>query len=271
VQARCVAVGLPQLPCHHDGPEGRRVAAHRRRGVGMRDGPRLALEAQRDSGALEQLAHVALVAPGQRRVREARGRRQVRGDGAEEVADGALGRPRDQPDAPARAQDPGELVGHDLVARGELRTERGQHEVEVPVGEGQRLGVPLDPLGVDPRVGGASARHLEHLRGEVESRHPGARLRGGDGSVAGAGGDVEHTLAVVGAEPADQPSADLVQALLAHHRVVVPARPRGRAASPGSRATVAWRAPFVGLVDRVWGTRAGGRFAHAGQPAERRG
>ena len=48
---------------------------------------------------------------------------------------------------------PGELARDDLVARRELDTEYGQHPVEARVGEGQVLGVTLDPVDRDVVIG----------------------------------------------------------------------------------------------------------------------
>jgi hypothetical protein len=47
----------------------------------------LALELEPDPGALEQLTHILLVAPHQRRADELRLRREVRAHGAEEIPD----------------------------------------------------------------------------------------------------------------------------------------------------------------------------------------
>lgn len=67
-------------------------------------------------------------------------------DGAEEIADRTLGCPGAETDSAAGAQDPGDLVGDDLVAGREHAAERGEDHVEPLVGQRQVFGVALDPL-----------------------------------------------------------------------------------------------------------------------------
>ena len=54
------------------------------------------------------------------------------------------------------------------------RAERGEDAIEAVVLERQRLGVALDPLDLDARLGGAPARGLEELGGDVEADDLGA-------------------------------------------------------------------------------------------------
>ena len=68
------------------------------------------------------------------------------------------------PPGPAHAQ---QLVGHRLMVGGEDRAERGGDDVELPVGEGQRLRVGLDPLQLHPVRLGLAAARLEVLGREV--------------------------------------------------------------------------------------------------------
>jgi hypothetical protein len=83
------------------------------------------------------------------------------------------------------------------------------------------------------------------------------RSGGRDGRVAGPARDIQHVLACANADAADETRADLVEPLLAHHRVVVTCRPRGlgslpelrQAAQPipssasgaGARASACWK------------------------------
>jgi hypothetical protein len=99
------------------------------------------------------------------------------------------------------------------VTRGELHPEARQHVVEAPVLERQLLGVGGDPLDLHIRRGGAVAAGDEELRREVGGDHPGAPARGGNGSVAPAGRDVENLVAGHDAGARHHPLADVLDEL----------------------------------------------------------
>jgi hypothetical protein len=96
----------------------------------------------------------------------------------------------------------------------EHRAEGGDHAVEARVGERKLLGVALDPLDLDARVGGVPAGVLEQLRRHVEPDDLHAAERGRDRDVASAAradveevearlqlGALEHALADGGDDP----------------------------------------------------------------------
>jgi len=68
---------------------------------------------------------------------------------------------------------------------------------------------------------------LQHRWGQVKAGDAGARLGGGNRRVARPARDIQHILARAQAEAADEASANLIEPLLAHHRVIVTRRPRG--------------------------------------------
>ena len=65
------------------------------------------------------------------------------------------------------------------MVRREHRADAGHDHVEAVVGERQRLGVALDPVQLDPPLGGDPAADLEQL---------GRQVRGGDGRAEAAAG-----------------------------------------------------------------------------------
>ena len=155
-----------------------------------------------DVEAREQRPHVVLGAP-QRRRRGARGRRRrVGAEDLEQPADQALGRPVDEPDRAAGATHAHQLVGHDLVVRGELHAEHGEHAFERGVAERERLDVALEPVHVD--LARAPAGDVKERRHEVETGHVGGDRCGSQRDVSGAGGDIEDGLGGVEAHRAQQ-------------------------------------------------------------------
>ena len=96
--------------------------------------------------------------------------------------------------APPGRVDAHHLVGRRLVARGEDAAKGRHHDVERVVGERQIRGVALDPLDLDPGLGGAAAARLEELRGDVGGGDPRPALGRPDRDVAVAGAYVEHVL-----------------------------------------------------------------------------
>ena len=126
--------------------------------------------------------HVVAHAPERRRLEALRRRRRVLGDRQEEAADVALGLPGDDAEAPAGRQHARDLARGALVVRREHAAEGRDDDVERSVLEREVLGVPLDPLGLDPGGGGVAPRVLEQLRRDVEPgddrrrrRPPGSR------------------------------------------------------------------------------------------------
>ena len=92
----------------------------------------------------------------------------------------AAGAPVRHHDLAAGLADADELVGCLVVLGDERRPERRQHAVEAVVLVGQRLGVALDPVDLDPGLAGTAARGFEQLGGDVEADDVGARRRGAD-------------------------------------------------------------------------------------------
>jgi len=77
------------------------------------------------------------------------------------------------------------------MVRGEHRAHDGQDGVVLLVGVRQPLGVRGLPGEAEPLGLGVAASALEQLGGQVGRDDPGSAPGGGDGGVAGAGGDVE--------------------------------------------------------------------------------
>ena len=92
--------------------------------------------------------------------------------GHEHLPDIALGRPGRDDHAPARLQYPDDLLGLGALVRHEHAAEHREDDVEAAVVEGQLLGVALDPLDLDPRLGGSGLAGLEQRRREVDAGHP---------------------------------------------------------------------------------------------------
>ncbi len=95
---------------------------------------------------------------------------------------------------PGRA-DAEQLGGGPVVVGREHGAEDRRYGVERAVGEGQRLGVALQKLDVEPFGGRACASALEQGGHVVHPDHGAAVARGGDRRVAAAGCDVEHAPA----------------------------------------------------------------------------
>jgi hypothetical protein len=132
----------------------------------------------------------------------------VLGDGAEEVADPALGRPAAQTEPATGPEHAAQLGRGDLVARREHHPEGRDHGVEAGVGERERLRVADHPFDLHAGGGGTAPPGLEQLRGDVRAHDARAGLRRGQRSVAAAAGDVKHGLARLQAEPVDDPAPD---------------------------------------------------------------
>ena len=162
----------------------------------VRDAHRASLALHVGDAVTEQRADVVLVAP-QRRGRDA-GRRgcDVRLHGREHLADEPGRRPADDADPAPGGDDADELVGGGLVVRGEHDADRRHGDVELAVVVGQVLGVGDLPLQHGTRGGGLPSALLEQLGRQVAGDHAGAGKGGGDGHVAGAGGDVQHQVAL---------------------------------------------------------------------------
>ena len=126
---------------------------------------------------------MARAAPQRRRGGERRRGGHVAAHDLEQLADQALGRPVDEPDAPAGTADARQLVRDDLMARGELDAEGGDHAIEDVVLERDLLGVSLDPVDGDVVGDGARPRRVEQLGREVEPDDRCARGRGADREV----------------------------------------------------------------------------------------
>jgi len=109
--------------------------------------------------AVEELAQVHLGAPEHRRGQAGR-RRHVRGHGPEELADDAVGPPARERDRPARPQDAEHLGCGARLIGGEHRAEDRDDGVEGLILGGQRLGVGLHELEIEPLHHGAHPRPL---------------------------------------------------------------------------------------------------------------
>jgi hypothetical protein len=130
------------------------------------------------------------------------------------------------PIVPPRAADPHHLVGDRLVVGSEERANGGGDDVELGGGEGQRLGVGLYPLELDPVCLGLAAPGVEVLRRQIRGDHLGSGLGGADRGIARPRRDVEHPLP--GRDPArpHQHLAELPDGRLGEG-VVVAERPGG--------------------------------------------
>ena len=116
-------------------------------------------------------------------------------DHLEQAPDEAAGRPVRHRDATARAQHAQHLAGGAVVVGREHDAERGQHDVEAGIGEGQclcigELEVHRQPFGL-----GARAAFLEQALHVIGRGHLRMAAGCGERGVAVAGGDVEHGLA----------------------------------------------------------------------------
>ena len=186
---------LEHLAGHDQRPEPRRCPLERLVSRGERRRlDRLALELQLDPGAGEQLSHVRLVAPQQRRLGDGWGRGHEGAHRLEERPHLAVRRPGGDAEPATGAEHTRHLGGRDRMPGREHASEGGEHDVEACVGAGQLLGVALDPVQLDPGVGSRLPTGLEQLRCEVEPGHTGTGLGGPDRCVAGAAGDIEHVV-----------------------------------------------------------------------------
>ncbi len=98
------------------------------------------------------------------------------------------------PMVPPGRHDSDQFVGGRLMMRCEHRTHRRHHHVETVVRERQCLRVGLDPFQVDAMRGGDPTPGVEQLRREITRGDDSACRGGRDSGVAGAGGDVQHTI-----------------------------------------------------------------------------
>jgi hypothetical protein len=100
----------------------------------------------------------------------------------------------DHPDGASGSADAQQLVGHGLVIRGKDRAGGRGDDVEVAVGEGERLSVRLDPLELDSHGGRFATAGVEVLGRQVRRDDPRPSLCGADGDVSRSRSDVKHTL-----------------------------------------------------------------------------
>ncbi len=151
------------------------------------------LRAEVGRGGAEQVHEPGLRPPGQRR-REARGRRDERGDLTEEVPEEALGGPAREADPPARAHDAKQFGGGARGIRGEHDAERRERDVERRLVERQGLGVGRHETDRQTVRLGTQAALREQRRDEVGGGDVGVASCGGERGVPVAGGDVEDAL-----------------------------------------------------------------------------
>ena len=151
------------------------------------------LDGDRRSAGAEEVGQADFRPPADGRL-EASRRRDVAAHDLEELAAEALGNPAAQPDPPAGTTHPQQLARGALLIGREHDAEDRQHDIEVRVGELQRLRV-ADPE-VDRRALGSRAqrRPLDERRHVVDPRDVAVAARRGQRRVAAAAGDVEHAL-----------------------------------------------------------------------------
>ena len=106
------------------------------------------------------------------------------------------------------------------MMRREHHTHSGHHDVVAVVGERQRLRVGLHPLQLDTARRGNTAARVEELGCEVAGGDDRTRLGGGDGGIAGPGGDVEDTVAGLNAACTDDLGTELTDQLGRDGRIV---------------------------------------------------
>jgi hypothetical protein len=96
-----------------------------------------------------------------------------------------------------------------LKARQVVEHQRGEHAVEARVREGQRAGVSLAPLDLEPRARGLGARPLERGRIGVDPHDARSGMAPLDAhrERSGAAADLEHVLALADPRALDQPAA----------------------------------------------------------------
>ena len=122
---------------------------------------------------------MGLVAPEHRRQRTLRRRWEVRREDAEELADPALGREVCEPDRAAGPADPEQFARDCLMVGREHGAERGRDDVELAVGERERLRVGDDPLDVDAPLAclRSPAARLSGVRSEATTFAPASAAR----------------------------------------------------------------------------------------------
>jgi hypothetical protein len=141
----------------------------------------------------------------------------VPADGAQQLTDEPGRGPVGQRDGAAGTADPQQLGSGPLLVGGEHHPQARHHGVEGGVGEPQVLGVPLHELHLQALGRRPRAPACQQLGDVVDPGHLAAGGGGGQGGVAGAGGDVQHALAGSQVGGVDQP--------LGHHHD--PGRHRG--------------------------------------------
>jgi hypothetical protein len=168
----------------------------------------------------EQFLEVLLRTPQRWRRGPRRRRRRERLHRCEQIAEHAFGCPTQQRDLPARSAHAHQLVGCSLVMRCEHHADRGHDDVEVLVGERQVLGVALDPLELQPHRLGALLAGLEQTRCQITRDDGCPPLCRRDGSVAGAGSDIEYAVALGDPRCLDEGRAERQQERLDHLGIV---------------------------------------------------
>jgi hypothetical protein len=170
---------------------------------------------------------VLLTSPQRRRLRAGRGRRRVGLHRREHLPDEALGRPAHDPDATTGTDDAHELVGGAGMVRREHDPDARERDVELAVREGQRLGVRLSPLDVEPAAVRRPPARLEQRRREVRRDDACARERRGQRRVPRPGRDVEHPLPRPDPQGVDERGPEAGDDLARDRRVVAerPHRP----------------------------------------------
>ena len=177
----------------------------------------------------------------------------------EELKRGTARSEIDHPDSAARSTHTQELVSDAAVVRSEHRATARRDDVEFSVLEWQRFCVRLAPLELDAIRRGRAAAGFEIRRREVRCHDGGPALSRANRDVAGAGSDIEHTVASGDAARLDEHWAELPHGCL-RKPVIVAERPH----LPMSR---------LHLADRIGRQRAVQRFAchHATNVRSRRG
>jgi hypothetical protein len=113
----------------------------------------------------------------------------------EQLADEPLGRPGRKRDRTAGPADPQQLGRSALLVGREHHADDGHDGVERRVGVRQLLRVAVLEVDREPFGGGPRPTAVEQLGYVVDAGHHAAASRGGDGGVAGTGGDVQYVRA----------------------------------------------------------------------------